>query len=120
MNKLLRYLNLCMILLAIFLSILNIDERYGTNKTTTTITNQGIQDLKFPLKLSILVNPGIEKEQLRDVGYDEYESNAGYYLGVAKEDLQGLQLSWAGHSKEDEVFGNVSGKLEKSLLQGVS
>ena len=41
-------------LLAMGLSIYNIDDRYYTNKTTTITERALLKDILFPLKLSIL------------------------------------------------------------------
>ena len=93
-------LNFSLFLLAICLTIWNINQRYNTNKTTTIINHV------FPLKFSILINPGFDHSKLVEMGYS---SDSNYILGVNRLGIP--QQGWAGHSKEGSPIGNVSGIL---------
>merc|ERR1712208_12838 len=102
----LNILNFSLFLLAICLTIWNINQRYNTNKTTTFINHETLEEIVFPLKFSILINPGFDHSKLVEMGYS---SDSGYILGVNRLGIP--QQGWAGHSKEGSPIGNVSGKL---------
>ena len=92
--------------LAICLSISNMNERYNTNKTTTTTQHSDLSYMAFPLKVSVLVNPGFDQEELKAAGY---ESASGYFMGRSKYKKKN-HFGWAGHTPEGGTIGNVSGK----------
>ena len=93
-------------LLAIMLSLANIDDRYNKNKTTTRTSLVDLKDIKFPLKFSILVHPGFDPNLLRTAGYN---NPTGYFAGRSM--YQDGVFGWAGHSKEGEPISSVSGNL---------
>ena len=68
-KTLLSIFKLGLFLLAIILSILNMDERYNKNKTTTRFRNVDLSKIVFPLKFSILINPGFIEDNLWKTGY---------------------------------------------------
>ena len=111
-------------LLAIVLSIANMNERYNTNKTTTTTSEVSLSDIEFPLKLSILINPGFAEEELKKFGYDNlddyfsgrfgYEDFDGYFSG--KDQLMPVRFGWASHTEYGLTTGTASGINRKKLF----
>ena len=106
MISVLSILNVSLFLLAICLTIWNINQRFNTNKTTVYNNKEKLGQISFPLKFSFLVNPGFELSKLNALGY----STAGHYIcGVNKWGKP--QIGWAGFTKNGSTIGNVSGKL---------
>ena len=102
----LNIVNVYLFLLAISLTIWNIHERFNTNKTTTLASNEKLEQIQFPLKLSFLINPGFDHLKLDEFGY----SKAGTYIwGVNKYDK--TLIGWAGLTEDGSTIGNVSGKF---------
>ena len=102
----LNILNVSLFLLAVCLTIWNINQRFNTNKTTTFTNNERLEQIPFPLKFSILINPGFDLSKLDEVGY----SHAGSYLfGVNK--WKKNRIGWAGLNEDGSTVGNVSGKF---------
>ena len=110
---LLTLIQLGLFLLAIILSIANMEERYNRNKTTTETYQTSLSDIKFPLKLSILIYPGFSEENLAKFGYDNPEN---YFSGIyGKEDPDNnlsMTYGWRGQSKFDAT---VSGKRKPKM-----
>ena len=79
--------------------------RYNTNKTTTTTRHAHLSELAFPLKFSLLVNPGFDEIKLNESGY---ESASGYFMGRSAYKKK-THFGWAGHTAEGRTIGNVSG-----------
>ena len=105
-------------LLAIFLSIANINVRYNTNKTTTTTSLQHLSDIEFPLKLSFLINPGFAEEELDKFGYDNpddyFSGRFGYededeYPDPGQDQSMPVRFGWASHTEDGLTTGTVSG-----------
>ena len=88
-------------LLAIILSILNMDDRYNTNKTTTRTWSVDHSEILFPLKFSILINPGFVEDNLKNAGYEETEN---YFRGDISPENQ-TYLGWAGNRPMSTVAG---------------
>ena len=103
MKKVLKVVNLLFFLLAIVLSIFNIHQRFFTNQTTDHTTNVDLQDIQFPLRFSILVNPGFSQNNLWSAGYYNPYS---YFRGTSR---FGGKMGWAGHNSEGGTVGSVSG-----------
>ena len=109
---LLTVIELGFFLLAIALSIANMNERYNTNKTTTKTEQVSLSDIEFPLKLSILINPGFAEEDLAKFGYDDLDD---YFSGKfgnqdpGKDEAKPVRYGWAGHTEYGRSFGTVSG-----------
>ena len=112
MISILDILNVSLFLLAIYLTIWNINQRFNTNKTTSITNHEKLEEIVFPIKFSFLINPGYDQSTLVEVGYS---SPSGYIMGVNK--FGTPQLGWAGHSKAGSTIGNVSGKLDEKILQ---
>ena len=111
MISILDILNVSLFLLAICLTIWNINQRYNTNKTTSITTHEKLEEIVFPLKFSLLINPGFDQSKIVEMGYP---SSALYING---ENIFGRpQIGWAGHTKAGSTIGNVSGTLEKNKL----
>ena len=105
-KTLLSIFKLGLFLLAVILSILNMDERYNTNKTTTKTWNMDLSEIFFPLKFSLLINPGFVKEKLEHAGYQsDYNVVENYFRGeISSESEHQGSLGWAGNT-----LGTVSG-----------
>ena len=102
----LKILNLSLFLLAVCLTIWNINQRFNTNKTTTFTNNERLEQIPFPLKISILINPGLDLSKLDEVGY----STVGSYIsGFNKWGKK--CIGWAGLNEDGSIVGNVSGKF---------
>ena len=111
----LNILNVFLFLLAICLTIWDIHERFNTNKTTTLTSNEKLEQIQFPLKLSFLINPGFDLSKLNDMGYSTVEL---YISGVNNFKTQ---IGWAGFTEDGSTIWNVSGKLTDSTkLEGGS
>ena len=109
MISVLSILNTSFFLLAICLTIWNINERFNTNKTTTFTNEEKLDHILFPLKFTVLVNPGFDLAKLKEVGY----SAVGLYIS-GKDKWGGPHIGWAGHTEDGSIIGNVSGKLTVS------
>ena len=109
LKQVLTIIELGLFLLAIVLSIANMNERYNTNKTTTKTSQVSLSDIEFPLKLSILINPGFAEEELRKFGYDNLED----YLSGQFEYQDRVSFGWARHTEYGVTIGNVSGIKKK-------
>ena len=105
----LTLLNAFLFLLAICLTLWNIHERFNTNKTTTFTNNQKLEHIPFPLKFSILINPGFHLSQLKKLGY---QSSNSYIFGINKWGKP--RIGWAGLTEDGAAIGNVSGKITNS------
>ena len=105
-KQLLKIFELGLFILAIILSIANMDERYNTNKTTTKTYQASLSEIEFPLKLSILINPGFAQEDLAIFGYEEPND---YFAGRGQTQSLPISFGWAGHSEYGGVIGTVSG-----------
>ena len=97
-------------LLAILLSILNVYERFYSNKTTSKTQNVDLYQIEFPLQFSFLITPGFVEDNLKKAGY--YNEDF-YFLGVigskgvwGKNDTN---LGWAGNTSEERNTYSVSG-----------
>ena len=101
----LTILKLGLFLLAGILGILNMDDRYNTNKTTTRTWNLDISEIMFPLKFSILINPGYIEDNLRKIGYRHVFD---YFEGVITSENQ-TSLGWAGKTTDGRTIGTVAG-----------
>ena len=111
MISILDILNVSLFLLAICLTIWNINQRFNTNKTTTITNHEKLEEIVFPLKFSFLINPGFDQSKIVEVGYNSPS------LYINGENIFGRpQIGWAGHTKAGSTIGNVSGKLEKNKL----
>ena len=66
-KNLLTFIKLGLFLLAIVLSIANINERFNSNKTTSTSYIADLASVDFPLKISVLINPGFKFKELDHV-----------------------------------------------------
>ena len=107
-KQVLAVIELGLFLLAIALSIANMDERYNTNKTTTKTDHVSLSDIEFPVKFSIVIYPGFSEEALALFGYANPEDYFSGYYGI--EDPDGnfsRNYGWTGYS---EFGANVSGK----------
>ena len=91
-------------LLAIVLSILNVYERFYTNKTTTKTQYVDLSEIEFPLKFSFLITPGFVEDNLKKVGY---YNEGNYFMGVIGQN--DTNLGWAGNTSEEKNTGSVSG-----------
>ena len=109
---LLTIIQLGLFLLAIFLSIANMDERYNRNKTTTNTYQASLSDIEFPVKFSILIYPGFSEEYLALVGYDNPEE---YFSGnYGNEDPDGQfswNYGWTGHSQFAATVSGIRDKM---------
>ena len=105
----LTILNLILFLLAVCLTLWNIHERFNTNKTTTSTKNEKVEHIQFPLKFSILINPGFHLSQLKTLGY---QSSNSYIFGINKWGKP--RIGWAGLTEDGAAIGNVSGKITNS------
>ena len=99
-------MNASLFLLAICLTIWNIHERFNTNKTTTFTNNEKLEQIQFPLKFSILINPGFHLSKLNEMGY---LSAFHYMFGINKWGKP--RMGWAGLTENGATIGNVSGKI---------
>ena len=108
MISILDILNVSLFLLAICLTIWNINQRFNTNKTTSITNHEKLEEIVFPLKFSLLIYPGFDQSKLVEVGY---RSPSPYIIGENR--FGRPQIGWAGHTKAGSTLGNVSGKLEK-------
>ena len=107
----LNILNVSFFLLAIILTIWNINERFYTNKTTTLTSSEKLEQIQFPLKISFLINPGFDASKLTEVGYS---SPRGYILGQSIWDK--AHIGWAGFTEDGSTVNNVSGKFPNSTI----
>ena len=104
LRNILTLFNLCLFLLAVSLIILNIHDRYFTNKTSVSTESVKMSERSFPVSISIVVNPGFEEEALQEAGYhDTYN----YFAGRSKYDNG--NIGWAGHTADGGVIDDVSG-----------
>ena len=68
-----------------------------------------LSEILFPLKFSLLINPGFVEEKLIKAGYYSEES---YFMGAGVgSSLHQINLGWAGHTTEGKTMGTVSGTL---------
>ena len=120
-KQVLAVIELGLFLLAIFLSIANMNVRYNTNKTTTKTHQVSLSDIEFPLKFSILINPGFAEEDLAKFGYDDLDD---YFSGKfgnedpGKDESMPVRYGWAGHTEYGRTFGTVSGINNKISFLG--
>ena len=112
-KQLLKIFELGLFILAIFLSIANINERYNTNKTTTKTYQASLSEIEFPLKLSILINPGFAQEDLAIFGYEEPND---YFAGRGQSGPKSYGYGWVGHSEYGGVIGSVSGIKQQRII----
>ena len=101
-QTLLTVFKLGLFLLAIILSILNIDDRYNTNKTTTTTWSVDHSEIFFPLNFSILITPGFVEDNLKKAGY---EGIVSYFSGIIASENQTYNRGWAGKMPNVTVAG---------------
>ena len=111
MISILDILNVSLFLLAICLTIWNINQRFNTNKTTTITNHEKLEEIVFPLKFSLLIYPGFDQSKIVEVGYN---GPSPYIIGENR--FGRPQIGWAGHTEAGSIIGNVSGKLEKNKL----
>ena len=72
-----------------------------------TVTKK-LEDIDFPVAFKICMKPSFNDDELTRVGY-EYSYN--YFLGKSKFETNTTDMrnyGWAGHTKDGEVFTNVS------------
>jgi len=100
-RTLLTALKLGLFLLAIILSILNMDDRYNTNRTTTMTWSVDLSEILFPLKFSILINPGFVEDNFKKAGYKD---EADYFHGLISSESQ-TYLGWVGNRTLATVAG---------------
>ena len=67
-----------------------------------------IDEIDLPLTIKVCVSPGFNDKALQEVGYSD---TWAYFLGSSM--YNDSVIGWAGHTETSEVFGNVSGVLEK-------
>ena len=106
-KNLLTFIKLGLFLLAIVLSIANINERFNSNKTTSTSYIADLASVDFPLKISVLINPGFKFKELSRVGYWE----RSYFNGLSK--YNDSHIGWAGHTRKGGTPGimNMTGMI---------
>jgi hypothetical protein len=104
LRSVLTFFKLSFFLLAICLTILNINDRYNTNKTTVTTYAVDLSKVDFPVSFSLIVSPGFKDMALQTNGY---EDGIEYFGGQSRfsEDHYG----WAGHTEEGGIISSVSG-----------
>ena len=108
LGSLITLFKLSFFLLAICLTILNINERYNTNKISVSTYAVDRSKIDFPISFSIIVNPGLK--DLFSNGYSYWEHpTSGYYRGESK--FGNAHFGWAGHTKEGGIISNVSGNI---------
>ena len=105
----LTFIKLGLFLLAIGLSIANINERFNSNKTTSTSHIADLAIMDFPLKISVLINPGFKFKELERVGYWE----GHYFSGVSK--YNDSHIGWAGHTPKGGNAGNMTGMIPYAM-----
>ena len=76
-------------------------------------SNEKLEQIPFPLKFSVLINPGFDISKLNEVGYSSSER---YILGQSKLDKK--HIGWAGLTEDGSKVGNVSGKFTDSTILG--
>ena len=109
LKTVLTIIKLGLFLLAIGLSIANINERYNSNKTTATSSIVDLASIEFPLKISVLINPGFSSEEIRNAGYRD---GFYYFSGLSKFDHEKSHIGWAGHTADGGNVDNVTGRIE--------
>ena len=111
LKQALTIIELGLFLLAIVLSIANMNERSNTNKTTTKTSQVSLSDIEFPLKLSVLINPGFAEEELRKFGYDNLEDYFSGQFGNKDRDDDSMppRFGWVSHAEFGVTNGTVSG-----------
>ena len=90
LGSLITIFKLSFFLLAICLTILNINERYNTNKISVSTYAVDRSTIDFPISFSIIVNPGLK--DLFSNGYWAHPTS-GYYRGESKFDND--HFGWA-------------------------
>merc|ERR1712208_217147 len=118
----LNILNFSLFLLAICLTIWNINQRYNTNKTTTFINHETLEEIVFPLIFSILINPGFDHSKLVEMGYS---SDSNYILGVNRLGIPqkaGLDILKKAHLLEmfQVNFLKNTGSVKKGKIAKIS
>ena len=74
-------------------------------KVTRTVTKE-LKDVDFPAAFKVCMKPSFNVPELLKVGYD---SGYNYFKGQSRFDCNGTgNHGWAGHTKDGEVFSNVS------------
>ena len=117
LKVLLTIIQLGLFLLAIFLSIANMDERYNRNKTTTNTYQASLSDIKFPVKFSILIFPGFSEENLALLGYANPEDYfSGNYGNEDSDSHFSRNYGWTGHSEFGATVSGICHKMNFLLL----
>ena len=74
-------------------------------KVAKTVTKE-LKDVDFPAAFKVCMKPSFNVPELLKVGYD---SGYSYFKGQSKFDCTGTgNHGWAGHTKDGDVFSNVS------------
>ena len=113
LRSVLTFFKLSFFLLAICLTILNINERYNTNETTAATNAVDMAKVDFPISFSIIVNPGFTRAYLSK-GYLNIDD---YFLGLGG--FRDEHYGWAGHTEEGGIISTVAGNIKFRFCKNI-
>ena len=105
---------ICGLAFLVHFSILSLGHFRPVFVTETMITK--LKDREFPIIMKICITPGLNSEELSNVGYAGIED---YFNGISNysnyDGKSNTSIGWAGHLKNGSKIGEVEGKALAKL-----